>query len=656
MTNSTGTACPDVGQDREGTYAHLMAPLMSTPGAQPGAAAGAWLTGLILDHARDGIVLLDICGRVLWMNPALERMMGWSLDETRGRNPAELINPPETRPSPEELAKFRYDTRSSLFDNYRVTRHMRRDGSLFWNQQSHALIDLGAGDAQKMVVVTCRDISDQVRVQTALQDVKDDLDHAAHHDDLTGLGNRKKLSQFLATTAAHSSLCSGAMGVLQLDLDKFKDINDTLGHAAGDAVLCHVASALVGVARDGDLVCRMGGDEFLLICLDIGDPARLMRRAKAVLDAAGRPLSWKDQTVLPGVSIGAAMPRAGDEGSAPDGEALMRQADQALYSAKDSGRGRAILYTAELGRRYRAEQQLSRDLLDAVEQQQFCVHLQPIVHIGQNRVTGCEALLRWRHPTRGLLAPGEFLPAAEQGQLLSEVDYLAMNAALDALATLHAEGFADLGMSLNVSSSILADADYPALLDWALQSRGLPPHAICIEILETTIMGRGELDVTAAVTRLRRLGVRVALDDFGTGYAGLAHMSAVEIDAIKLDRTMICRLQHDGRARVITRSIIGLCALLGVDVIAAGVETQAQLEILRRAKCPQVQGYGLAHPMPLPELCDWLRTHTPFAAPIEMHEAPPSESDPGCCDAVKADPAQDARATRDAGRRRDTSI
>ena len=608
------------GADTAAKLRRQMPAALQAP-ADPGSPAGAWLTGLILDHARYGIVLLDIRGRVLWMNPAIQQMLGWTLAEARGRNPAELINPPGTRLSATALANFRYHPRSSIFDRSRVTRHMRRDGSLFWNQQSHALINLGPGDVQKMVVVTCRDISDQVRVQTALHEIKDDLEHAAHHDDLTGLGNRKQLSRFLASGAAQASLRASAMGVLQLDLDKFKTINDTLGHAAGDAVLRNFAAALAGVAGNDDLVCRMGGDEFLLICLDVGDPTRLMRRAEAILNAAARPFTWKGQTVLTGVSIGAAMPGAGQRGAfkdsagvddgALDCDVLIRQADQALYSAKEGGRGRAVLYTTNLGRRYHAEQKLSRDLLDAVREQQFCVYLQPIIHIGEERVTGCEALLRWRHPARGLLAPATFLPAAENAGLLSEIDYLAMNAALDALAALRAEGFADLRISLNVSSSILSDADYPALLDWALKSRGLPPCAICVEILETTIMDRGELDVTAPVTRLRALGVRVALDDFGTGYAGLAHMSAVKIDAIKLDRSMIYRLQDDARARVITRSIIRLCTHLRIDVIATGVETQDQLDILLRANCPQVQGYGLARPMPLHDLYSWLRAHTP---------------------------------------------
>ena len=572
------------------------------------AALGAVLPGLILDHARDGIALLDIRGRVLWMNPALEQMLGWPLDLMRGRNPAELINLPEDRPTPDQLARFRYSPGSSLFDNFRVTRHMRRDGSRFWNQQSHALIDTGPTESQKMVVVTCRDITEQMRIQTALVQVKDDLEHAAYHDDLTGLGNRKKLSRYLASAAARDGLQTGRTGVLQLDLDEFKQINDTLGHAAGDSVLRHVAQALAGCTGPGDLVCRTGGDEFLLVCLDIPDTAALMRRAEAIICAAGSPLTWKGQTLVPGISVGASMCAAAPPaGSMPSdqcgGEVLIRQADQALYAAKEGGRGRAVLYTDRLGARYRAERQLSRDLVRAVEEREFTVHLQPILHLALGRITGCEALLRWRHPTRGLLPPTDFMQAAEQAQLLSQIDYLAMDAALDALAALHAQGFADLCLSLNVSSTILEDADYPGLLDWGLQSRGLPAARICVEIRETTIMARGALDAAAAaITRLRRMGVRVALDDFGTGYAGLAHMSSTQLDAIKLDRSLIRRLEHDARARVITRSVIHLCALLGMQVVAEGVETQGQLEILRRAKCPLIQGYGIARPMPLDQI------------------------------------------------------
>ncbi len=590
------------------------------------AIGGTTLPGMILDHARDGIALLDIRGRMLWMNPALEDMLGWSLDLIRGRNPAEIINLPRDRPSASDLARFRYLPDSSLFKTYRVTRHMRRDGSKFWNQQSHALIDMGPDDAQKMVVVTCRDISEQVRVQTALVQLKDDLEHAAFHDDLTGLGNRKKLSRYLASAPVRDSVAAGRIGVLQLDLDKFKQINDTLGHAAGDSVLRHVARALSACTRSGDLICRTGGDEFLLICLGIPDTATLMRRAAEILSAAAAPLSWQGHTLEAGISIGASMCGASSSLSQTPagqcgGEALIKQADQALYAAKEEGRGRAVLYTDDLGARYRAERQLARDLVRAIEQGQFTVHLQPILHLARGCITGCEALLRWNHPVRGLLGPADFMEAARQEQLLSQIDYLAMDAALDALADLRQQGFSDLTLSLNVSGSILEDTDYPGLLDWALQSRDLPPASVCVEVQETTITAEGGHHA-AAITRLRRLGVRVALDDFGVGYAGLAHLSSTQLDAIKLDRSMMCRLEHDPRTRVVTRAVIHMCALLGMQVIAEGVETQAQLDILRGCKCPMIQGYGIARPMDAGQIADWLRANRTLPCPVTLPFSP----------------------------------
>ncbi|MDO5758091.1 MAG: EAL domain-containing protein [Rhodobacterales bacterium] len=599
-------------------------------------AVGTALPDMILDHARDGIALLDIRGRLLWMNPALERMLGWPIDLIRGRNPAELINLPGDRPTPDELAAFRYQPDSTLFQKFRVSRHVRRDGSWFWNQQSHALIDIGPEKTQKMVVVTCRDITEQVRVQTALIQVKDDLEHAAHHDDLTGVGNRKKLTRYLASSAAQEALITGRMGVLQLDLDQFKQVNDTLGHAAGDALLRHVAKELSGCTRSADLICRTGGDEFLLICLDMPDPDALMRRADEILQRISRPFFWKDHKMVPGISVGASISSGGaSPNDAPPvqfgGEALIWQADQALYAAKESGRGCAVLYSEELGARYRAERQISLDLEVAIEQNQFAIHLQPILHLGMGRITRCEALLRWHHPTRGVLTPADFMPAAQKAKLVSQIDRLSMNAALDSLKTLHEEGFEDLHISLNVSGSILEDADYPGLLDWALQTRGLAPASVGVEIQETTIMAQDALDGAAAIKRLRQMGVRVALDNFGTGYAGLAHMSSTQLDAIKLDRKMIKRLAYDARARIITRSVIHLCALLGMQVIAEGVETQAQLVILSAAKCPLIQGYGIARPMPIDQITPWLRENSVIEMPIRLpigHESASSAQAP----------------------------
>ena len=595
-------------------------PRLQLPGCEP---TDRPLSELVLEHLRDGVAVVDMRGRVVWMNRALERMIGYSSAEICGRHPSEFILPPDQRPSPEDLANFRYRPDGGLFDRFRVSEHTRADGSRFWNQQSHALITLddcdgeGDGDSDsdsdgQLVIIGCRDITDQVDTESALHRAKDELEYAAFHDDLTGLANRKRLTAYMRSDPVLQYIRDGQIGVLQIDLDKFKEINDTLGHAAGDATLRHVAAGLSRNAGPDDLVCRTGGDEFLLICARVATQDALMTRAELVLRDIAVPLDWDEQTIHVGISIGASMAGA----DTVSGEALIQQADQALYSAKNGGRGQVVFYTDFLGRRYRAQQKLARELREAVEENQFEVYLQPQLRLESDTISGCEALIRWNHPERGTLLPGVFLEEARRSQLLADVDYISMNLALDALQALDQAGHHHLTMSINVSSPVLADENYPGLLDWALQSRNLAPGRVCVEILETTILDGGELDVVTAVDRLRRLGVHVALDDFGTGYAGLAHMSAFEIDGIKLDFSMIRRLESDPRNRVITRSLIRLCGLLGMDVVAEGVETQGQLDILRRADCPCIQGFGLARPMPVADMLSWLDEMLPLPSPL----------------------------------------
>ncbi|WP_198389301.1 putative bifunctional diguanylate cyclase/phosphodiesterase [Roseovarius faecimaris] len=570
--------------------------------------------GLMLERMRDGIVLQDMSARIEWANPACEAMFGWTLREMQGRKPQDFLLPPDKRPGPEAIAAFRFDPERSLFSQLTVTEHIRRDGTRFWNQQSFSIIDMGPKDTDKKVVITCRDVTEQVRNEQRLGTARAELEHAAYHDALTGLANRKRLGDFMQSARVRAEIARGRLGVLQVDIDKFKDINDTFGHAAGDRTLRHVAAALCATISEAELACRTGGDEFLLILPETPSKAALLERAEALQKAIRAPLTIGARGIHVSVSVGASLP---DPCEVTDTEALLHMADQALYAAKDQGRDRIVFYDAHLGRRLQAEQLLARDLAKAVTDCEFGIFLQPQLDLTRTCISGFEALLRWHHPIRGILPPAEFLMAAEKNGCLADIDYMSMNLALDALATLRREGFSDLSMSINVSSSILADVNYPGLLDWAMQSRGIPPDRICIEILETTILDQDGLDVMTAVDRLKRLGVRVALDDFGTGYAGLAHMSAFDIDAIKLDRSMIARLEEDPRNRMIVRSIIRLCRLLDVAVVAEGVETGGQLDILRRSQCPMIQGYGLARPMPVSEAIAWMHEmraspHPPF--------------------------------------------
>lgn len=581
----------------------------------PGGKDGAFCAR-ILKRAREAIVVQTVDGRVEWMNPAAERMFGWRLSQVRGKRGIALVQPERDQTG----SSFCYDLKSRIFERYQVSRHRRRDGSLFWNQQSFTV--LGHDEANRRIVITCRDVTEQVMTEQALRTAQVDLQNAAFHDDLTGLANRARLNAYLTSDLVQRQIARGETGILQVDVDKFKEINDTFGHAAGDATLRHVADALRGAAGPRDLVCRTGGDEFLMVCHQATTPEALMRRADLVLQQVTKPLSWAEQTIRIGASVGACLAN----GEPWSGETLIQHADQALYAAKNRGRGRVVLYTDDLGRAQTLQNQLARDLRTAIAEDQLEVHLQPQLHLGLGRITGVEALLRWNHPTRGQLPPGAFLDTARSTGLLADLDYRSMMLALDALTHIRASGFSDMCMSINVSAEILADVNYPGLLDWALQSRGLPARCICVEILETTILNGQGCDVMGAVDRLKRLGARVALDDFGTGYAGLAHMSSIDIDAIKLDRSMIARLHDDPRNRIIIRAIIRLCGLLNMKVVAEGVETAAQLDILRKAKCPLIQGFGLARPMAVSDALAWLKANAPMPHPLAF---PPVTDAPG---------------------------
>lgn len=428
-----------------------------------------------------------------------------------------------------------------------------------------------------------------------------DAAHDAHKDDLTKLANRQGLALHMRSPAVRADIARGVLAVLVIDIDRMKEINARLGHAAGDAAICHVAHILRAQCGPGDLVCRTGGDEFNLI-FTLPDGQSLHERVETVRRALSKPLAWHDHTIPVSVSIGTCPAR----GAADIGEALIQRAETALGASKARGAGSVVQYTDDLGLAQRARQQLAQDLTDALCTDQFDVYLQPQLRLSGDGICGCEALIRWHHPRRGVLSPGAFMAAAESLGVVARIDYLSMTKALDALKALHEAGFDHLTMAINVSASVLADPDYPDRLGRAIQSRGLRPDQICIELLETTILDGSGPDVETAVLRLKRHGVRVALDDFGTGYAGVAHMASIDADVIKIDRAMIARLGNDPRTRVIVRGVIRLCRLLRMDVVAEGVETAEQLAMLRRAGCAVIQGFGLARPMPLASLLDWL--------------------------------------------------
>ena len=581
-----------------------------------------WAFVLVVRQIRDAICLQDIGGRVEWMNPACESMFGWTLADLRGRKAMEFISLPGNRRLGLESRNFRYDLNSSIFMRNVIGEFQRRDGSRFCAQQNFSVLRLGPDPDQIKIVITCRDVSKEMGIDRRLQQVHSNLEYSANHDTLTNLANRKKLDDFLRSPPAERALQERKIGVLQVDINKFKTINDSLGHAAGDAVLRHVARTLRRHCGYSDLACRFGGDEFLLVCMSVDNPEALITLARTIIEDLKDPIQLEDgSTTVIKVSIGASY--AGQ--NCKSGEELIQKADKALYNLKVDGQDDVVLYTHEMGEKYRARIKQMGELRVALAEDQLEVFLQPQFSLTHNRVSGCEALIRWNHPTEGLLAPGLFLPAVEAAGLASDVDYVAMNKALDALVALREQGHEDMRMSINVSSAILGDVNYPGLLDWGIQSRDIDPQNICIEILENTIMDGGGIKINTAIERLRRVGVQVALDDFGTGYAGLAHMSTFDVDEIKLDRSMVMRLSDDPRNRLIVSAILQLCRKLEIEVVAEGVETDEQLTVLRDASCPIIQGYGVAKPMALDDFLTWMQAYDPRNIDLSLGASAPAK-------------------------------
>jgi diguanylate cyclase (GGDEF)-like protein len=443
--------------------------------------------------------------------------------------------------------------------------------------------------------------------------LSDQHEHAATHDPLTGLANRRRLYEVGATRLAEGG--KGQSALLLIDLNHFKEINDTLGHAAGDHVLREVAARLAAAAAPDDLVVRLGGDEFAVLFTGIPTPALAVPRARGVLAALDAPIEVDGMRIVVEASTGLAL--APFRGGLDE---LLRRADVAMYQAKREGKAIALYArsrdTADVGRLA-----LSAELPRAIAEREFAVLFQPVVDLGSGEVLSAEALARWHHPERGDLNPIRFLDYVERSGLLSAFSQEVLAQALAAAATWRAAGF-QLPVAVNVSPRSLLDASFPGLVRDGLAAAGVPGEALVVELTESLTLS--QLDVVdEALTTLRQLGVRLALDDFGTGYSSLATLARVQVHELKIDRAFIAAMDGSAEAAVV-RSTIDLGRSLGLQVVAEGVESEDQRARLWELGCPAGQGHLFARPLALPRLLDILhrgyegRSGTVAAA---LHEA-----------------------------------
>lgn len=425
------------------------------------------------------------------------------------------------------------------------------------------------------------------------------LMHASLHDALTGLPNRVYLTHQLGEALERDQ----AAAVLYVDLDRYKLINDTLGHSVGDQVLIEVARRFRESIRPGDLAGRIGGDEFILLLKELRDRTEIERIARRVLAAIEKPFVLMNRAYFLSASIGVAV--APEDGR--DAHLLIRCADSAMYQVKSEGRNDVRFFTGALSDERNDQLQLGAEFPLALQRGEVDLYYQPVLAVGERRIVGIEGLMRWRHPTRGLLLPEKFLPAAEQSNLVREIGLWAIRRALDDRVALGLDRFEDVAISVNISPRQLAEDGFLAQLNALLAERNVPPSLLRLELTENALIDNSDKTV-ALLAELRRIGIKVIIDNFGTGYASLSYLKNLPVDGLKIDRTFIRGLPEDRGNAAIIQAITTLAGKLGLQAMAEGVETAAELRALRTYDCDRMQGAFISEPLPLSQLREFLES------------------------------------------------
>jgi diguanylate cyclase (GGDEF)-like protein/PAS domain S-box-containing protein len=535
------------------------------------------------DDAPIGIGLVALDGRILRANRAMGVLFGRTQEDLIGRSVSHLTHPADLAVSDDHRQRL---NRGDI-ESYRLEkRYIRPDGSIVWTALSVSLVRDTSGRPLYQIG-QLEDITDR-------KALADQLAHDAAHDAMTGLLNRASFTQ--RVDAALASPSDRNCAVLFLDLDHFKVINDSLGHASGDELVQTIAGRLRDTLRPDSTVARFGGDEFVVLCDDLVDDGAAMAVARRLLAAVAEPVALTTQEVFTTASIGIAI-------ATPDAtsDTLLRDADAAMYQAKNTGRARAVMFEPDLQDTAAAALRTGTDLHRALERDEFVVHYQPVANLRSGRVVAFEALLRWNHPERGLVPPSEFIPLAEETGLIVPIGVWTLEQALRQLA--HWQRVRDangtrgkLAMNVNVSPRQLADPILPRTLARVLHETRVDPNSVCLELTENALMQ--EQSSADALAALRRLGVHISIDDFGTGYSSLAYLKRFPVSALKIDRTFVDGLGTDVEDTSIVEAIVTLAHALGLIAVAEGLETPTQLEKLRAIGCDYAQGFLLGRPMP----------------------------------------------------------
>ena len=557
----------------------------------------------ILNSMQDGLLVTSPDGIVTDANKAGASLLGRSKAELIGHTIGDILpalSPALKHPNATSIATAHSE---SIETWLRAGSGDRRPILL-----SAAVMSRTEGTPDGFVWVF-HDITERKRAEQQIH-------HMAHHDALTGLPNRILLHDRLQNAVAQARRRSESVALLLIDLDDFKDVNDTLGHFAGDDLLIAVAKRITACIRETDTCARLGGDEFAVVQVGAHGAGEADRLCQRLIEAIDQPFLIHDQEVVIGTSIGVSLfPRDGIQV-----EQLLKNADLALYQAKSSGRRRYRLFQEELNVQLQQQKTLERELRHAVQRQQFVLHYQPQIEIISGRLVGVEALVRWHHPGRGLLGPDRFIPTAERTGLIVPIGQWVLAQACAAAETWRAQCAHDIRIAVNLSPAQFHHRqDLAELVATTLRDSQLPPSLLELEITEGVLLQHTDANLDT-LRQLKELGVRIGMDDFGTGYASLACLRRFPFDLIKIDRSFIRDLEHDPEAQAIVRAAVSLSRSLRMRCLAEGVETEEQLQFLKLEGCVEVQGFYFSRPVSGGEISRMLlRQPVPPAVALARH-------------------------------------
>jgi diguanylate cyclase (GGDEF)-like protein/PAS domain S-box-containing protein len=560
----------------------------------------------IIEQAQDGLLVADArTGEIVDANPAVQQQLGFTLEELRGRSVLSVLRGPN-------------DSQDAVIATLARVEPSRGVELVQWLKDGRQIdvevscVPIESRD-RRLVSYLMRDLSERKKAQTQLLANQQRLDKLANHDHLTGLPNRLFLQAHLPEAIERCQQNGQMLAVLFLDLDRFKHINDSRGHEVGDKLLQEIAKRVRAAVRPSDIVVRMGGDEFVVVLHKVNLPDEIAIAATRINEVLSAPVMIDGRALVATVSIGVSLyPRDG----ATMGE-LLKHSDTAMYQAKDLGRNNFQVFSPQMDRSLKERVAIESSLRVGLKLHQFDVHYQPIIDIHSRRVAGLEALLRWKHPTQGFISPERFIEVAEETGLIIPIGQFVLDRICSDFNRWREQGAHLVPVSMNVSAVQLERTKLRELIQQAMERNRIGPQLIQLELTEGSLFEKrtGEFREDALAT-LRDLGVKIAIDDFGTGYSSLSYLKRWRVDSLKIDRSFVRDIATDPSDHAIVSAIVAMARSLNIQVVAEGIETWQQLEILRSMGCSLAQGFLFAKPCPAVDALRYLRVE-----PLDLLES-----------------------------------